>query len=451
MIAPPVYCYSGNPGDNVRNICWAYWRIFEKKIRQALERPATADNKKRRRSDASLTRPDGAKKRHKSSSSQGGSRHRRESGKTSVSSSSSRSSYRNPRPGPSKMPKIQLRIKRCQQPGAGNKTAKTSTSPLKAGRHRRPSTTSSGPNDGSGRQPRVSSQGEVRVIVSNNTDPLRDGPIDRRLTWKEPSQLVLTQPTARPRDQATWDNLCVATDFETGQLQGEVGTPENPWFTYEEAAHNWRSGRGLTLYAGKDIVQQGGDELISRSGPKLKQLWLDVEESKLPLLPQGILPRGWDAPLGCPWALMDCPADQVPQIPSAHGQPRVMVAVLVSFPPEPLYFPDMAHMDCSVRVWKKAKQRRPVRMSEETHKDGHLKSAGTTYGRLSLPGYRHSVPAQEALKEARWVDFCEGRWSNRENPEPLRETCDMHPRKKRPRQRSSQPPPLLGLPSANVP
>ncbi len=36
---------------------------------------------------------------------------------------------------------------------------------------------------------------------------------------KEPSQLVLTQPTARPRDQPAWDNLCVATDFETEQLQ----------------------------------------------------------------------------------------------------------------------------------------------------------------------------------------------------------------------------------------
>ncbi len=415
VIAPPVYRYSGNPRDNARNIHWAYRRIFEKKIRQALERPVAAGNKKRRRSDASLTRTDGAKKRHKSGSSQGGSRRRRESGETSVSSSSSRSSYRNPRPGPSKMPRIQLKVKRCQQPGSGNKTAKASTSPCKAGRHRRPSTASSGLNDGSGRQPRVSGQGEVWVIVPNDTDPLRDGPIDKRLTWKEPTQLVLTQPTSLPRDQATWDDLCVATDFETGQLQGEVGTPGNPWYAYEEAAHNRRSGRSLTLYAGRDIVQQEGDELISRSGPKLKQLRLHVEESKLPLLPQGILPGGWDA-LGRPWALMDCPADQVPQVPSAHGQPRVTVAVLISFPPEPLYFPDMAHMDCAVRVWKKASQRRPVGMSEETHKDGRLKSAGTTYGRLSLQGYRHSVPVQEALKETRWADFREGRWGNRENP-----------------------------------
>ncbi len=110
VIAPPVYHYSGTPGDNVRNLQWAYRRIFEKKVWQAMERPAATDHKKRRRSDTSLARPNGARKRHKSSSSQGGSR-RTESGETSVSSNSSRSSYRNPRPGLSKMPRIQLKIK----------------------------------------------------------------------------------------------------------------------------------------------------------------------------------------------------------------------------------------------------------------------------------------------------------------------------------------------------
>ncbi len=133
--------------------------------------------------------------------------------------------------------------------------AKAAMSPRKAGRHRRPSTASNGPKDGSGRQPRVSSQGEVWVTVPNETDPLRDGPIDRRLTWKEPSPLVLTQPTAQPRDRAAWEDLCVATDFETGKLQGEVGTPENPGLTYEEAVHNRRSGRTMTLYVREDIVQ----------------------------------------------------------------------------------------------------------------------------------------------------------------------------------------------------
>ncbi len=71
----------------------------------------------------------------------------------------------------------------------------------------------------------MSGQGEA---VPNDADPLRDGPIDRTLTWKEPTQLILTQPTNRPRDQPTWDSLCVATDFGTGQLQGEVRTPKNP-------------------------------------------------------------------------------------------------------------------------------------------------------------------------------------------------------------------------------
>ncbi len=349
VIAPPVYRYSGNPRDNVRNLRWAYRKIFEKKIRQAMEQPAAPEPRKRRRSDASLTRPDGTKRRHKSGSSEGKSYHRRESGGTSASSSSSRSTFRSPQPGPSKMPRIQLKIKRCQQPGAGNKMAKTTTSPRKAGRHRRPSTASTGPQDGSGRQPRVSSQGEVRVTVPNEADPFRDGPIHKRLTWKEPSRLALTQPTAQPRDRATWNSLCVATDFETGQLQGEVGTPKNPGFTYEEAVHNRWSGQAMTLHVGEDIVQQESEELIRRSRPKLKQLMMDVEASQLPLLPQGMLPGGWDA-LGRPWALMDCPAEQVPQIPSAHDQLRVTVAMLMSFPPEPLYFPSREHMDCALRV-----------------------------------------------------------------------------------------------------
>ncbi len=171
----------------------------------------------------------------------------------------------------------------------------------------------------------------------------------------------------------------------------------------------------MTLHVGEDIVQQASEELIRRSGPKLKQLMMGVEESKLPLLPQGMLPGGWDA-LGRPWALMDCHAGQVPRIPSAHDQPRVTVAMLVNFHLEPLYFPSREHMDCALRVWKKAKQRRPAGLEEETHRDGSLKSAGITYRQLTLPGYRDSVPVQEALKETRWTDFSRGRWGTRENP-----------------------------------
>ncbi len=253
------------------------------------------------------------------------------------------------------------------------------------------------------------------MTMPNDADPMRDGPIDPRLAWKEPTQLVLTQPTNLPRNQAAWDSVCVATDFGTGRLQGDVGTAENPQFTYEEAVHNRRSGRSMTLHKGEDIVQLGSDELLSQSGPKLKRLRLAVEEATLPLLPQGVLPGGWDA-LGCPWALMDCPADQVPQIPSVHGHSRVTVAVFVSFHPEPLYFPDLAHMDRAIKVWNKASQRKPLRMNDELHADGRIKGPRRTYERLLLPGYRHSMPVQEAMKEARWPDFREGCWGNRENP-----------------------------------
>lgn len=86
------------------------------------------------------------------------------------------------------------------------------------------------------------------MVIPNDADPHWEGPINRQLTWKEPTQLLMKQPTNRPRDQPTWDDPCVATDFETGQLRDEVGTPENPRFTYEEAVHNRRSGKAVTLH-----------------------------------------------------------------------------------------------------------------------------------------------------------------------------------------------------------
>ncbi len=89
--------------------------------------------------------------------------------------------------------------------------------------------------------------------------------------------------------------------------------------------------------------------LLQTSGPSLKKLRKAVEESELPLLPQELLPGGWDA-LWRPWALIDCPTTQVPQISSAHGHTRVTVAVLVSFPPEPLFFTSLVHMDRAIKV-----------------------------------------------------------------------------------------------------
>ncbi len=73
---------------------------------------------------------------------------------------------------------------------------------------------------------------------------------------------------------------------------------------------------------------------------------------QLPRLLTGVLPGGWDA-LGRPWALIDCPAEKVPRIPSAHGTSRVTVAALVSFPPEPFFLIDSRHLDGVIRVKNK--------------------------------------------------------------------------------------------------
>ncbi len=69
-----------------------------------------------------------------------------------------------------------------------------------------------------------------------------------------------------------------------------------------------------------------------------------VEESQLLLLPSVILPRGWDA-WSHWWAVIDCPADKVPGIASAHGYYRVTVVVLICFPPELFFYPDVDHLD----------------------------------------------------------------------------------------------------------
>ncbi len=116
--------------------------------------------------------------------------------------------------------------------------SKKATSPCKTGRHRRSSTSSSAPSDGNGCRANLASQGEVRVTVLNEQDTLRAGPATRRLAWEAPDPLVRSEPIKRARDAKTWVEVCHATDFETGQLIGQVSTPDEPLFTYEEAVNH---------------------------------------------------------------------------------------------------------------------------------------------------------------------------------------------------------------------
>ncbi len=70
---------------------------------------------------------------------------------------------------------------------------------------------------------------------------------------------------------------------------------------------------------------------------------------------------------------------QVPQIPRAHGHSRVKVAVLVSFPPEPFFFSNLAHLDHAIQVWHKASQKKPLGMDDELQSDGQVNGARKTY------------------------------------------------------------------------
>ncbi len=77
------------------------------------------------------------------------------------------------------------------------------------------------------------------------------------------------------------------------------------------------------------------------------------------------------------------------------------MAALVSIPPEPFYFPDLDHLDRAIQVWNKVSRKRPNRRWTG-------EGATKTYDRLTLPGYRHSVPLQGMLKEWHWKAFRDG-------------------------------------------
>ncbi len=101
---------------------------------------------------------------------------------------------------------------------------------------------------------------------------------------------------SHPRSQAEWDQLGSATDMETGQLRGNVGTPGDPLFTYEEAVHRRGMEQDLLLCVGPDIIPSEGEEFPKKKSERtLKKLRKQAIEAQLPELPTGVLPGGWDA------------------------------------------------------------------------------------------------------------------------------------------------------------
>ena len=90
--------------------------------------------------------------------------------------------------------------------------------------------------------------------------------------------------------------MCKATEIDTGQLRGNVWTPDKPLLTYEEAVCQHGTDRNLVLWVGPDIIPAGEDEFPKkRTEVDLNRIRKQVNEGQLPQLPPDVLPGGWDA------------------------------------------------------------------------------------------------------------------------------------------------------------
>ncbi len=191
--------------------------------------------------------------------------------------------------------------------------------------------------------------------------------------------------------------------------------PEKPLFTYEPAVHHRRGRDDLLLVVGTDIPTKERDRLSEATISQLNARQTTVEAHWLPKLPHGVMPRGWDG-WGRPWALIDCPADKVPQVTSKQGCGQITVAALVDFPPEPFYVPSATTLDYAMRYRSKASKKGTLTCGLTLEQDGLWKDPAATYKKLKLPTYHHSVPVQELLHSPRWPAFREGHWGNQPNP-----------------------------------
>ena len=138
------------PEDGTLDMRWAFRKIFEKKIRQALEQSVTSMVKKRQQTDSSVLEVRKPKKRAKSNSSQGGVRRDAESDQNSTTSQSTQPSSKSKL---NKTPTIQLR--RCEQYGEQTEAAGAPAAREETVQPRQASGSSSSSSDDSSCQSRV--------------------------------------------------------------------------------------------------------------------------------------------------------------------------------------------------------------------------------------------------------------------------------------------------------
>ena len=92
------------------------------------------------------------------------------------------------------------------------------------------------------------------------------------------------------------------------------------------------------------------------------------------------------------------------------------VAVLVNFPPEPFYVPNVTALDYALRYRSKAGKKGTRTCGLTLERDGQWDDPAAAYKRLKLKTYHHSVLVQELMRSHHWPAFKEERWGNRFNP-----------------------------------
>ncbi len=181
----------------------------------------------------------------------------------------------------------------------------------------------------SGRRSNVASNRKLRVSVLNYQAVIRQGPMPRRLAWESATPVALLEPVSSPREQDVWEEVCTATSYVSGQLEGEAGTAENPHFACEDAIVYRKAKADLQLVAGgriptedntimtpatADLQLVAGGRIPTEvntimtpaTSGNIRQQREEMKESWLSLLPKGVVPPRWHV-WGRPWALMDCP------------------------------------------------------------------------------------------------------------------------------------------------
>ncbi len=223
-----------NPEDRVLRLRWTFRRLFGKRIEQALIGATEAAAKKRQRTDTPVQEIINPEKRAKSNHDQD----REEAGAASdLGCADPRDSFARCKPKLEMTPAVRLECFKLLERGDEVKRIAEKTGDA-AGSN------TTGPSPKAMPQESVSTTSSRSVktsgISAKGANPAEAMPPSKtkRQRLDPPSSDVLStrfRSALHPRSQTEWDRLCSATDYEKGQLRGNVGTPDEPLFTYEEA------------------------------------------------------------------------------------------------------------------------------------------------------------------------------------------------------------------------